>query len=75
MKIFSGKLGAEGQLDVDLVSGTLAISAKENTPGIQVTVSAAVPLTYFIDQGAQKMNSPLGQSIAALLDGVLKGIT
>lgn len=72
MKLYSGKIGSEGQLDLDLAAGKLTIAASENTAGAQVTLSGALDLTYFVDQGAQKVNSPIVSALAAVVDGVLK---
>lgn len=74
MVLLDTKLGAEGSVNLQLVGGALNLTASENTPGCTVSISASVPLTYFIDQGAQKINSPLVSSIAQVLDGVLKTI-
>lgn len=74
MQIVNQKIGAEGNIQVDLVNGVLNVVASENTPGCTVSVTAGIPLTYFVEAGAAKLNSPLLSSIAAILDGVLKTI-
>lgn len=72
MKLYSGKIGAEGQLDIDLAAGKLTIAASENTAGAVATLSGSLDLTYMVDQGAQKINSPIVTALAAVVDGVLK---
>lgn len=75
MNLVNQKIGAEGNITVDLTAGVLTMVATENTPGVQISINAAMPLTYLIDAGAQKMNSPLLTSVSQVLDGILKAMT
>lgn len=74
MKIIDAKIGAEGSVSLEMVAGVLSFKAIEDTPGVKISLSADVPVTYLIDAGAQKANSPLLSAIASILDGVLKTI-
>jgi hypothetical protein len=74
VNIVNQKLGAEGNIAVDLVNGALNVTASENTPGVTVNITASLPLTYYIDAGAQKLNSPIVSAIATVLESVLKQV-
>lgn len=74
MKIVSAKLGTEGNIEVELTAGNLTVTATEDTLGCKINVTATVPLTYLVDAGAAKANSPLLSAIAGVLDGALKQI-
>lgn len=74
MNLFNGKLGAEGSATVDMVGGIVSLKITEDTPGIKVSVEAALPLAYYIDAGAAKAGSPVLTAVASVLDGILKQI-
>lgn len=74
MQLVDVKLGAEGDIKVDLVSGVLQLELDENTAGLQGGLKINIPVTYFLDALAAKANSSLVTSIVAVVDGIVKGL-
>lgn len=74
MNIVNTKVGAEGQVSVDLEGGVLKVKGTEETQGLKLSLVVEAPLTYYLDAGAQKLNSPLMSALVGVLDGVIKQI-
>lgn len=74
MNIVNQAIGSQGNITVDLTAGVLTMKASENTPGVSVAIDASMPLTYLIDAGAAKLNSPLLTAVSQVLDGILKAM-
>jgi hypothetical protein len=74
MKLVDSKLGAEGKVTVDLVGGILQAKVTEDTPGFKASLEVDMPLEYYIEAGATKLNSPFFTAIASMLVGVVKQI-
>ena len=74
MKLFSGKLGADASVEIDMAQGVVSLHAVEETAGLKVQVTATLPLTYYVDASAQKLNSPIVGMVASLLDAALKTV-
>lgn len=75
MQIVNVPLGSEGSVQVNFSQGNVSLSIAENTPGLTGAIQVNLPVTYFVDALVKKLgSSPTEVAVAALIDGVLKGL-
>ncbi len=72
MQVVDVKLGSEGDVNVQLIAGSLQITVSEDTAGLKGGLSVSIPLKYFLDALVVKLGgNPLAASIVGIIEGVL----